>query len=352
MGKTKSIDTHNGGWKHEVGRKGTGAPGQKRKQTSRKLGKFKDFTDDDGRRFEQKVPAKQKRMMMMMKEMQEKRVQKEAGVKKVKHNGRAAMLDTGADSVHPEKAKRQQQQKKKEKNEDTTTAQWLTTENGGRGGLDGPNGVEAPQAAPSTGRKPLEMLPDESMKDYSRRLKAYTRKNMLTDIRDSRKKAVKQKAWLQDRKISKKEKKKAKLAASAKRAAKRTAGRSGDTSSDDEEDQAMIRKRNNIDDEYEDEPSSFGTGKGWAGAEQAERPPQFGTGEGKARTEAKGLGKARVSSFQSTALHRMRAIEQYRKQKGTGAGGAKSLILPSGGMYKKAEEGGQEHTFVNKKYDD
>ena len=43
MGKTKSIDTHNGGWKQDVGRKGTGAPGKKRKQTSKKLGKFKDL---------------------------------------------------------------------------------------------------------------------------------------------------------------------------------------------------------------------------------------------------------------------------------------------------------------------
>ena len=113
----------------------------------------------------------------------------------------------------------------------------------------------------------------------------------------------------------------------------------------------MIRKRNNIDDDYEDEPSSFGTDKAWAGAEQAERPPMFGT-QGKGKITAKGLGQARVSSFQSTALHRMRAIEQYRKQKGTDAGGAKGLVLPSGGLFKRAEEGDQEHTFVNKTYDD
>ena len=209
MGKTKSIDTHNGGWKQDVGRKGTGAPGKKRKQTSKKLGKFKDFTEDDGKKFEQKVPAKQKRMMMMMKDMQEKRAQKEAnGGKGGKHNSRAATLDTGADSVHPDKAKRQQKKERKEKNGDSAVAQWMTTENGGRGGLDGPDGVEAPTAAPSTGRKPLERLPDEPMKDYSKRLKEYTRKNMITDIRDSKKKAAKQKAWLQNRKIGKKEKRK------------------------------------------------------------------------------------------------------------------------------------------------
>ena len=116
----------------------------------------------------------------------------------------------------------------------------------------------------------------------------------------------------------------------------------------------MIRKRNNIDDDFEDEPSSFGTDKGWAGAEQAERPPMFGAAgkvsfqwknpdfllrnpdslirnsdfllknvdfiSKQGKVTAKGLGKARVGSFQSTALHRMRAIEQYRKQKGTDAG--------------------------------
>lgn len=117
MGKTKSIDTHNGGWKHDIGRKGTGAPGKKRKQATKELGKFKDFTHGDGRRFEQKVPAGQKRMMQMMKAMQQRKESgggKEVGKDKPTQLG----LDTGADSVHPDKAKRQDKAKKKKQKDD------------------------------------------------------------------------------------------------------------------------------------------------------------------------------------------------------------------------------------------
>ena len=369
MGKTKSIDTHNGGWKHDIGRKGTGAPGKKRKQATKELGKFKDFTHGDGRRFEQKVPAGQKRMMQMMKAMQQRKESgggKEVGKDKPTQLG----LDTGADSVHPDKAKRQDKAKKKKQKDDNfdpAAAQWLTTANGGRGGVDG-EGAAGVVPSPADARKPLERLPDESMRDYSKRLKEYTRKNRITDIREGRKKEAKSKLWLKERKIAKKEKRRARLEASQKRAAKRTAGRSGDTSSEDEAEEDRIRQRNRNrvgaataqkrrqeerseseeEEEYEDEPSAFGEGKGWAGAVQAMRPPQFNTGEGNAKTEAKGLGKVRVGGFKSSALHRMRAIEEYRKHRGT----AGALSLPGGGRVRKAEDGTQEHTFENKTYDD
>ena len=357
MGKTKSIDTHNGGWRHDEGRKGAGAPGKKRKQVSRSLGKFKEFTHDEGRRFEQKVPAGQKRMMQMMRAMQERT--KQGGGKPNANSG----LDTGADSVHPDKAKRLSKAKKKKEKQkqdssfDPAAAQWLSTANGGRGGLDG-EGDTGVVPSPADSRKPLERLPDESMQDYSKRLKEYTRKNRIVDIRERRKKDAKAKVWLKDRKIAKKEKRKARLEASRKRAAKRTAGRSGDTSSDDEAEEEHIRQRNRADEarrsqvqtdsDIHDEPQRFGVGKGWAGQVQAERPPQFKVGDGNATVEATGLGKARAAGFKSAALQRMRAIEEYRKHRGT----AGALLLPDGGRVRKAEDGAQEHVFVNKSYDD
>ena len=88
-------------------------------------------------------------------------------------------------------------------------------------------------------------------------------------------------------------------------------------------------------------------GKGWAGPVQAERPPQFRNGDGNATVEASGLGKARVGGFKSTALQRMRAIEEYRKHRGT----AGALSLPGGGRVRRAEDGAQKHVFVNKSYD-
>ena len=140
-----------------------------------------------------------------------------------------------------------------------------------------------------------------------------------------------------------------------------------DSSSEDEAEEDRIRQRNrnrvgaataqqrrqeeqseSEDEEDEDVPSAFGEGKGWAGAVQAMRPPQFNTGEGNARTEAKGLGKVRVGGFKSSALHRMRAIEEYRTHRGT----AGALLLPGGGRVRKAEDGTQQHTFENKTYDD
>ncbi len=360
MGKTKSIDTHNGGWRHDEGRKGGGAPGKKRKQVSKSLGKFKEFTHDEGRRFEQKVPAGQKRMMQMMRAMQA-RTQDGGGKLKPKSG-----LDTGADSVHPDKAKRLSKAKKKKDKEkqdgsfDPAAAQWLSTANGGRGGLDG-EGDAGVAPSPAVARKPLERLPDESMHDYSKRLKEYTRKNRIVDIRERRKKDAKAKIWLKDRKIAKKEKRQARLEASRKRAAKRTAGRSGDTSSEDEAEEEHIRQRNRADvarrsqreqvqeDRVaEDEPPRFGVGKGWAGQVQAERPPQFKVGGGNATVEASGLGEARVGGFKSSALQRMRAIEEYRKHRGT----VGALSLPGGGRVRKAEDGAQEHVFVNKSYDD
>lgn len=349
MGKTKKIDTHNGGWTHDSGRKGTGAPGKKRKQTSRSLGKFKEFTHDEGRRFEQKVPAGQKRMMQMMRAMQERT--KDGGGKLKSGHKQSGGLDTGADSIHPDKAKRLSKAKKKQEKEkqdgsfDPAAAQWLSTTNGGRGGLDGPDDAGV-VPAPAAVRKPLERLPDESMPDYSKRLKEYTRKNKLADIRQSRKKDAKAKLWLKERKIAKKEKRRVRLEASHRRAGKRTAGRSGDTSSEDEAEEEHIRRRNSRreDSAVEDEPPTFGVGKGWAGQVQAERPPQFKVGHGNATVEAAGLGRARVSAFKSSALQRMRAIEEYRKHRGT----AGALSLPGGGRVRKAENGPQEHAFVNK----
>lgn len=366
MGRTKSIDTHNGGWSHGTGRKGKGAPGKKRKQASRRLGQYKGFTHDEARRFEQKVPAGQKRMMQMMRAMEE-RNKDEGGKQKLKQKQKhSSGLDNGADRVHPDKAKRLEKAKKNKQKVkqdddfDPAAAQWLSTANGGRGGLDG-EGDAGVATSPADARKPPERLPDEPMEDYCKRLKAFTRQNRLADVRETRKKNAKSKLWLKERKIAKKEKRRARLEASRKRAAKRTAGRSGDTSSEDEAEEEQIRQENRTDaarrqqaqlqeseDEQEDEPPTFGVRKGWAGPEQAERPPQFKNGDGNAKVEASGLGKARVGAFKSTALQRMRAIEEYRKRRGT----AGALSLPGGGRVRKVEDGEQEHVFVNKSYDD
>ena len=85
---------------------------------------------------------------------------------------------------------------------DPAAAQWLSTANGGRGGLDGEGDAET---GPSTAdaRKPPERLPDEPMEDYTKRLKDFTRKNRLATIRESRKKDAKSKLWLKERKIAK-----------------------------------------------------------------------------------------------------------------------------------------------------
>ena len=316
MPKTKRVDTHNGGWVHGVGRKGTGAPGKKRRQGSRRLGQFKDLSAEEGKQFEQKVPAGQKRLMSLMRKMQgggRLRGGLDDGPKP-KQKQKPRKQDGGAAAEEPDAAAAAAAEPV-----DAGTARWLSTADGGTGGLDA---GEEPASAASR-PEPLERLPNEPMKEYKKRLAAHTRKAMLKDIRASRKSSQKKKTFLQEKKKRKKEARRERLEASRKRASRNQAkgsSRFGDTSEEEDGD--------------EDEEDA----RAWAGPVQAERPPQFSTGSGGETVEAKGLGKARVGQFRGASIARLRAIEQYRAKRGT-----TDFSLPGAPV---AESGSQVHTFA------
>ena len=111
------------------------------------------------------------------------------------------------------------------------------------------------------------------MRDYSRRLTAFTRKTNLANIRASLKTSKKSKGYLDKRRGAKKNK-------------------GGNDSGSN--------------------PSRDDT---WAGAEQAERPPTFGEILGPDRKGFTGKTQPILAGFGSLGISRLRAIEQYRKLK-------------------------------------